>query len=478
MRRKKLRAVALSMALYAVTGVVEAYTLSEARVFPIPAWPNAWPDVVAVGDVNCDGRADAIVATTRTDQGPNPENDYRLFVFLQQAGGVLAQPIRIPYTTLDQEGDNTRGFRKRTGITAGDLNRDRCDDVVVGRRDGLAIVYGSRSAEFVPRIVLNTTGAASGDAPAIADFDGDDFADIISHNETGGDGKFGLTLYRGDSGGTFADQRYTDTRSDGGIELKVRDVNGDRHPDVAVSWLQGLDDGVEIFISDGSGDFKPPIYIKAPPEVISARTMSLGDFAGGDGRVDVVLGGFDFSRGLYLYVQRADGTFSGPSAVPTSALDNGNHVPDGTIGHDMDGDQKDDLVVWRSGGTLGLMQQSTWTLGGERNYAGPYFTWGGVQTIAVGDLNSDGCNDVAAVSYNHGLVVWQGRDCFVAVNGSAPLAPPSSGMNMSGSTAFTTLSPSERPVQRWRDSSGGRKALIALLLILSAWRLLRWHMHR
>lgn len=464
-------------------GDARAYDLSPYTIHPMPVWPETWPDVLVVADIDGDGRKDAVVATTMADQASNPANDFSLFIFLQQPGG-LSSPMRVAYTTAAQEGDNSRGFRRRTGIAAADLNGDGCDDIVVGTRNGVAILYGNRQRGFVLRRVPNSTGAASGDAPEIADFDRDGFKDIVSHNETSGDGKFGLTLYHGDSGGTFSRQLFTDTRSDGGVELKVADLNRDGYPDVAISWLQGLDDGVQVFTNDRSGGYLAPLYLRAPSQVISTRTMSIGDFAGADGRVDLVMGGFDFSRGLYVYKQNELGEFVGPTAAPTSNLDNGNYVPDASLGRDVDGDQRDDFIVWRSGGTIGVMLSDGVGLTPEKNYAGPYFTWGGTRTLDVGDLNSDGCQDLAAASSNHGLVVWYGRNCAVAVNGTRSLAPPvdplvsSSGAMVEVSRSVSVSSRGASRIAMDRRVSAFRFGIFLVFLVLVAAMVRRLHVVR
>jgi hypothetical protein len=43
----------------------------------------------------------------------------------------------------------------------------------------------------------------------------------------------------------------------------------------------------------------------------------------------------------------------------------------------------------------------------------------------VGDLNHDGCKDVAMADYNYGLIVMQGKNCWSVRYDSRPLVPPS-----------------------------------------------------
>ncbi|TXH69131.1 MAG: hypothetical protein E6Q88_09445, partial [Lysobacteraceae bacterium] len=79
---------------------------------------------VAVADVTGDGRTDALL-TTGSWSGPNvqPENDLRLWVFVQQVDGTLAPPQKHAFF-----GDASGG-RSGSGLATADLDRDGFMDV-------------------------------------------------------------------------------------------------------------------------------------------------------------------------------------------------------------------------------------------------------------------------------------------------------------------------------------------------------------
>ncbi|MGN6111402.1 MAG: FG-GAP repeat domain-containing protein [Luteimonas sp.] len=433
-------------------GASGATTLGTARIYPMT---DSWPDAVAIGDFNGDGRKDVVMATTAYQTGFNPDADWRLYIYLQAADGTLAAPIRLQYATNDEEGDYVeRGYRWRTAMEAADLDGDGVDDIVVGRRAGLSLVYGNRTATFSVRKVDNTTGAAPGDAFTVFDLDRDGRQDVVAMNDTSGSERYGVTVYFGDSTQAFSRQRYMATSSEGENELKQGDLNGDGLTDIAISWLQGLGNGVEVFLNDGHGWFLPGVYYPRAFNVYGTYTVSVGDFTG-DGRDDMVAGGssYDFdARGIYLYRQQADGTLAAPVQLSSGDIRDDSSIPDSSIAFDLNGDRREDLLLLRSGGGIGYFSQDNGWLAREVIFEGPYMTWGGKTPIAAGDVDGDHCADVAVANYNYGLVVWPGVDCAVERHGSRPLLwhPDSQGVRPTGAA------PSPQPVAPAAHADGVR----------------------
>jgi hypothetical protein len=62
---------------------------------------GSWPEAVAIGDVNGDGLNDVVLVTSSYF---SPDNDYKLFVFLQDTSGALLPPIRWHLHYAAQDG--------------------------------------------------------------------------------------------------------------------------------------------------------------------------------------------------------------------------------------------------------------------------------------------------------------------------------------------------------------------------------------
>ena len=93
------------------------------------------PSAVAIGDVNGDGRNDVVVATAYAN---DTENDYSLFVYLQDTNGSLGLPYKVKYATLAFD----------VTVTLGDLNGDGRQDIIVGTMGGLNLLIANSAGGF------------------------------------------------------------------------------------------------------------------------------------------------------------------------------------------------------------------------------------------------------------------------------------------------------------------------------------------
>jgi len=92
--------------------------------------------VAAAGDVNGDGYADLIVGEPDFDLTPTQESYGRAYLFMGQAGGVSATPV------WHAQGESAFQGLGISVSSAGDVNGDGFDDVLVGSFSGASVYMG------------------------------------------------------------------------------------------------------------------------------------------------------------------------------------------------------------------------------------------------------------------------------------------------------------------------------------------------
>lgn len=416
---------------------------------------------VAVADVTGDGRDDALLTTT-TWSGPyaEPENDMKLWVFVQKADGTLAAPLKYGYF-----GDTVGGM-SGTGLATGDLNRDGSMDVVVGTLKGITIYLG-HSAGLRPGVSFaGVTGAEVTRGLVTMDVNRDGKLDIVTLSGGRSEGgssptdKVGKIVFYGDGAGGISSKQFHLRPDEYGWNLfGTGDVNGDGIPDLTSAWTETgtgvYRGGAEVALHDGVGGFMATARMH-PAETGQGwgAAYALGDF-NSDGRRDLIVArGGNAPAAAYSYFrQGADGRFS--EVRQWRAYDS----PADMISADMNGDGLDDLLVVHGGwSSIGYHEQTHAGLGVEIKY---YTVQSGNPrhpSIAVGDLNGDKCKDVAMADYNHGLIVMHGRNCLIMMNGSQPLLPPKLTSPAAIVSAEQSISPANNAAKPGRQGLYSRTA--------------------
>src|SRR6266498_1798797 len=344
---------------------------------------DSWPVAAAVADVTGDGRADALMTTQVFGSGST--DDFRLWVFAQQADGSLAPP-----KILATHGAPAATMR----IATGDVDGDGDADVAVTVRDGVDL-FLQAGGELADPVLVPVQGGGdlrTGDV-VLADVDRDGRDDLVVA------GLEVVAVYHSGPGGAFGDPVVVETATRQQVE--VGDVTGDGRPDIVTrdpNWTLYVD------AQTADGAFVQLSKLEVPTGYMrGVNSIAVGDVTG-DGRDDIVAavdGNIPGSR-LQVYEQTATGGLADP--VTYAAY----NIPEPLALADLNGDRLLDVTLVHGGwGTFTvLLQRPDGRLGAHHGYDLPGSpTHLDFRGLAVGDVTGDGRHDVVTTDYINGLVV-------------------------------------------------------------------------
>ncbi len=389
--------------------------------------------VSSAGDVNGDGFDDVIVGAFCYDNAQKDEGG--AFVFFGSASGLS--------TTADwtAESDQEWAWFGFSVSSAGDVNGDGYDDVIVGapgynNDEGQAFVFfGSPSG--LSTTPDWTTESDQADAhfcysvSSAGDVNGDGFDDVIvgaSLNEKGQGRAF---VYHGSPSGLslnadwigYSPQAYSDFAYS---VSSAGDVNGDGFDDVIVGAAGNLDDEGRAFVFFGSASgLSPNADWTAESDQESASfghsVSSAGD-VNGDGCDDVIVGAPSYDNvqnnegGACLFHGSSSGLSTNPdwtaasdwegacfgSTVSSAGDVNGNGYDDVIVGAPIYGEWFPGRAFMFFGSASGLSATAFWT------HDGLEIDQLGTSVSSAGDVNGDGYDDVivGAPFYENDQYAW------------------------------------------------------------------------
>jgi hypothetical protein len=342
-----------ALGYYSFSGRIYVYHGSASGLNPTPVFTatgEAINDqfgyaIGTAGDVNGDGYDDAIV-------GAYEHSPWRAYVYLGSASGLNAASV----VTLT--GD-VKVFEIAAG-TAGDVNGDGYDDVIVGVPDsGRAYVYMGAASGLNTTPALTLTGAASvfgKSAGGAGDINGDGYAEVI----IGEPGYIGQAhVYMGTTNGLSTTPAVTltgETIGDAfGSEAETAgDINSDGYSDIivgAATYTSTTAIGrVYAYLGSVGGLTATPAFTATGEAAFNNFGYSAGTAGdvNGDGYDDVVVGapGYQNSTGrAYLYLGSANGLSATPAFTATGeTAGNAFGVSAGMAG-DVNGDGVGDFIV-------------------------------------------------------------------------------------------------------------------------------------
>ena len=337
------------------------------------------PYSVAVADVNGDGHPDLVVTNLNDGSGSGVN------VLLNNGSGVF-----LPATSY-AAGSNPYS------VAVADVNGDGHPDLVVtnlngGSGSGVNVLLNNGSGVFLP-----ATSYAAGSNPrsvAVADVNGDGHPDLVVTNLNGGSGS-GVNVLLNNGSGVFLPATSYAAGSNP-YSVAVADVNGDGHPDLVVTNLNGgSGSGVNVLLNNGSGVFLPATSYAAGSNPYSVAVADVN----GDGHPDLVVTNLNggSGSGVNVLLNNGSGVF-----LPATSYAAGSN-PRSVAVADVNGDGHPDLVVTNlndgsGSGVNVLLNNGSGVFLPATSYAAgsnPY-------SVAVADVNGDGHPDLVVTNLNGG----------------------------------------------------------------------------
>ena len=400
------------------------------------------------------------------------------------------------------EGDQDGAWFGWSVGTAGDVNGDGYDDLVVGAvqydhgqtdEGRVFVFYGSAnglsaSADWTAEGNQDTAyfGTAAGTA---GDVNGDGYADLVVgafQYDNGQTDEGRVLVYHGSANGLSTTPDWT-TESDqagayfGRSAATAGDVNGDGYSDVVVG-AYGYDNG-----QDAEG--RAYVYYGSPAGLsTTANWTAEGNQAGahfghdvgtagdvnGDGYADLAVGAIDYDHGQANEGRgRAFVYYGSPTGLSMTAGWTAEGDQDGarfsypvrTAG-DINGDGYADLAVgapyysnpdwWEGrayvyhGSATGLSVTPDWTAEGEQADARL-----GHPVGTAGDVNGDGYADLVVGAYNYDTIQWDDGRAYVYYGNHGGLSLRPQQRRSDNSVPIATLGKSDQP-DRFRLALLGR----------------------
>lgn len=380
---------------------------------------------IAVGDVSGDGRDDIVFLSLV--HAPNPVNNrMEIYAIYQGDDGRLDAAVKLG------ESGNNLAYQ----LLIADLDGDSVGDIVTSTGTGIMILRSNADGTFTS----NTTVVGDPYDIVATDVDRDGYLDVlVDSSDTS------ATVIHGNRHGAF--DRVSTLPLPSAAARTTGDVTGDDLDDLILGTIfnRPLEE-FRIYPALATGGYAAPIVLSLPLGSNHTASLVVGDF-NSDGRGDLVLDEARNSANLRLYLQNAQGNLA-PSIEIARYSSFGP-----MIATDLDRDGRTDLATAHTGWSyIGYYLQTSYGLASEV-LINAYQSAGRKDYFAAGDLNHDGCVDLAIARVSQSPVLLYGQGC----------APPrvvaccSQPILMEGSTPSATspASPLVRPNNRVGDDGRG-----------------------
>jgi hypothetical protein len=380
--------------------------------------------VGTAGDVNGDGFADVVVGAYLYDNGQT--NEGRAFLY---HGSPTGPQATAAWTAESDEPLSSFGF---SVATAGDVNNDGYDDVIIGgtrhengqEDEGGAWVYLGSAAGLAATAAWSAESdleysRMGGSVGTAGDVNADGYADIIVAARFFGEAQSEMGkvyVYHGSPTGpsplaNWSVQGTQNNQSFGSSVGGAGDVNGDGYSDIIVG--SSGTNRAYVFHGSATGLSIPAAWTAQNAQAgafFGSETKTAGD-VNGDGYADVIVGAYSFDNGQTdegaVFVYHGSPAGLSPAPAWTAEGEQPGALFGSAVGSagDVNGDGYSDVIVGAPlydniesaegrayvylGSPTGLATGATWTAESDQVAANL-----GRSAAGAGDVNGDGYADV------------------------------------------------------------------------------------
>jgi hypothetical protein len=330
---------------------------------PLTFTAGVYPDAVATGDFNGDGKLD--VATVNAE-GSN------ISVLLGSGRGTFQPPVNYADTLGP------------AFIVAADLNGDGKPDLAVADYQSNISVFLNNGDGTFPSQPTNYPIGQNAVALAVGDLNGDGIPDLVTANSTADN----VSILLGKGDGTFL-KFATYLMGESPYSVALGDFNGDGKMDIALSLQYSGGGKVGVLLGNGNGTFQ---HMITSPTGASPTGLVAYDF-NGDGKLDLAMGSEGTNgvgSSLCVLLGKGNGTFQPPVKYAVGSY------PSNTVAADFNGDGKQDLAVV----SYGAADFSIFLGNGDGTFkpAVSYITQLLPYAIAAGDFTGRGVQDLVTLA--------------------------------------------------------------------------------
>jgi hypothetical protein len=305
-------------------------------------------------------------------------------------------------------------------VVVGDFNGDGIQDLATANGDGTVTAFlgngsGGFSVASGSPVSLGTDPNLVSTSLAIGDFNGDGIQDlaVAGYDSDGNSGTVTVLLGNGSGGFTVAAGSPI-TVGTLAYSVAVGDFNGDGIQDLAVA--NEVDNTISVLLGNGSGGFTAAPG--SPVAVAFPRSVAVGDF-NRDGIQDLAVANFA-ANSVTVLLGNGSGGFTAATGSPITV----ETLPVSVAVGDFNGDGIQDLATANLSSNNVTVLLGNGSGGFSAATDSPFAVGTGPNSVVVGDFNGDGIQDLAtanASSNNVTILLGNGSGGFTTMTGS-PLA--------------------------------------------------------